>query len=128
MKHLAPRSEVNLHLGSWWEPLKPWWGSIELVLANPPYIPSGVLDSLPPIVRDNEPRLALCGGLDGLNACKEILNGAFQAIAKDGWLILEHHHDQSDLILKLMHEVGLKDVDYALDLQGIRRFAVGRHP
>ena len=72
--------------------------------------------------------MALCGGLDGLNACRQILNGAFKAIAKNGWLILEHHHDQSDVVLKLMDEVGLKDVDYQPDLQGVIRFALGRRP
>ena len=125
---LVPKSKVSLHLGSWWKPLEPIWGSIELVLANPPYIPSSVMKDLEPIVRDNEPYLALCGGLDGLNACKEIVNGSFDAIAKNGWLILEHHHDQSDVVLELMHKVGLKDVQYETDLQGVRRFALGRHP
>ena len=128
LDELVPDSEVNFHLGSWWEPLKPWWGSIELVLANPPYIPTNVLAGLDPIVRDHEPHVALCGGLDGLNASREILNGAFNALAKNGWLFLEHHHDQSDVVLELMDAVGLKDVGYESDLSGVRRFALGRHP
>jgi len=128
LKRLAPAAEVSLHLGSWWQPLRPWWGTISLVLANPPYIPAAVLDDLDPIIRENEPSLALCGGPDGLNACREIVDGAFYAMSKEGWLFLEHHHDQSDAVLEMMNKVGLKDVDFENDLQGIKRFALGRHP
>ena len=128
LTRLAPSAKVSLHLGNWWEPLKPWWGSISLVVANPPYIPSLVLDELEPIIRENEPYIALCGGSDGLEACREIVDGSFNAMSKEGWLFLEHHHDQSDAVLALMKESGLKDVAFEADLQGIRRFALGRHP
>ena len=102
LRQLAPNSKVKMHLGHWWEPLRPWWGSFSLVLANPPYIPTAVLDDLEPIVRDKEPHLALCGGLDGLNACREIVSGSIEAMSNGGWLMLEHHHDQSDSVLDLM--------------------------
>ena len=125
---LAPTAKVVLHLGNWWEPLQPWWGSIGLVLANPPYIPTVVVEHLDPIIRKNEPYLALCGGQDGLTSCREIINGASKAISSGGWLILEHHHDQSDSVLELMHKAGFKNVDFETDLQGIRRFALARNP
>ena len=128
LQRLAPKSRVSFYLGSWWEPLRPWWGSISLVLANPPYIPSSVVDGLDPIIREHEPLIALCGGVDGLNACREIIFGAFNAMSNEGWLFLEHHHDQSDAVLDLMIKSGLKDVDFETDLEGIRRFALGRHP
>ena len=127
LKRLAPNANVCMHLGSWWEPLKPWWGRIGLVLANPPYIPSAVLKQLDPIVRENEPHLALCGGPDGLKACREIVSGAAMAISPGGWLILEHHHDQSDELLEHMNKSGLVDVDFETDLDGTKRFALGRN-
>tara|TARA_B100000029_G_scaffold2324_1_gene2819 strand:- start:2336 stop:3208 length:873 start_codon:yes stop_codon:yes gene_type:complete len=127
LKRLAPLSNVHLHLGSWWQPLRPWWGKIGLVLANPPYIPTAVLNRLDPIVRDNEPHLALCGGPDGLNAFREIIARASKAIVNNGWLMLEHHHDQSDPVLELLIKAGFKDVCYAKDLDGIKRFALGRN-
>ena len=54
--------------------------------------------------------------------------GALKAICKGGWLMIEHHHDQSDAVLEMMNKSGLKDVESETDLQGIRRFALGRNP
>lgn len=116
----------QLHQGSWWQPLRPWWGQLDLVVSNPPYIPAGVVDQLDPVVRDHEPRLALDGGSDGLACCRLLLDGAAEALAPGGWLLLEHHHDQSEAVLALMTNAGLRDVQAAQDLEGIRRFALAR--
>ena len=116
----------RLHLGSWWEPLRPWWGRLDLVLSNPPYIPQNQLESLDPVVRDHEPRLALDGGIDGLSCIRQLIASAGQALAPGGWLLLEHHHDQSMEVQRLMFEGGLVDVSPAADLQGVVRFAHGR--
>ena len=116
----------QLHQGSWWQPLRPWWGQLDLVVSNPPYIPAGVVDQLDPVVRDHEPRLALDGGLDGLDCCRLLLDGAVEALAPGGWLLLEHHHDQSESVLALMTNAGLRDVQAAQDLEGISRFALAR--
>ena len=116
----------QLHQGSWWQPLRPWWGQLDLVVSNPPYIPAGVVDQLDPVVRDHEPRLALDGGLDGLDCCRLLLDGAVEALAPGGWLLLEHHHDQSEAVLALMTNAGLRDVQAAQDLEGISRFALAR--
>ena len=116
----------QLHQGSWWQPLRPWWGQLDLVVSNPPYIPAGVVDQLDPLVRDHEPRLALDGGSDGLDCCRLLLDSAAEALAPGGWLLLEHHHDQSEAVLALMTNAGLRDVQAAQDLEGIRRFALAR--
>ena len=116
----------QLHQGSWWQPLRPWWGQLDLVVSNPPYIPAGVVDQLDPVVRDHEPRLALDGGQDGLDCCRLLLDGAVEALAPGGWLLLEHHHDQSEAVLALMTNAGLRDVQAAQDLEGISRFALAR--
>ncbi|WP_320668239.1 HemK/PrmC family methyltransferase [Prochlorococcus sp. MIT 1307] len=127
LQQLSPIAQVSLHCGNWWEPLKPWWGSFGFALANPPYIPASLIDGLDPIIIRNEPYIALSGGADGLDAIREIVSGAFNAIRNEGWLFLEHHHDQSDDVLELMSQSGFQDVDFETDLQGIRRFALGRH-
>ncbi len=126
LEHLAPDFQTKLHLGSWWEPLQPLWGFFSLALANPPYIPTSVINELDPVVKDHEPRLALCGGSDGLMQIRKILAGSFKALAPGGWLIMEHHHDQSDDVLKLMSQFGLVNVSFEKDLQGIKRFAIGQ--
>jgi release factor glutamine methyltransferase len=112
----------------WWQALQPWWGGLELVVANPPYIPSITVDGLEPVVRDHEPRRALDGGSDGLAALDAICAGAAQALAPGGVLLLEHHHDQSPSVQALLALAGLEEVQAHRDLEGVRRFASGRRP
>jgi release factor glutamine methyltransferase len=118
----------QLHQGSWWDPLRSWWGRFDLVVSNPPYIPSGVVEALDPLVRDHEPRQALCGGEDGLDCCKAIVELAPQALSPGGWLLIEHHHDQSDQVLGLMTAAGLVFSAARSDLNGVKRFAIARRP
>jgi release factor glutamine methyltransferase len=112
----------------WWDGLKPWWGELELVVANPPYIPSITVEGLEPVVRDHEPRRALDGGTDGLVAIRTICAGAPLALAPGGVLLLEHHHDQSESVGFLLAMAGLEEVRAHRDLEGVRRFASGRRP
>lgn len=124
----APNHNCSLHLGSWWTPLRRWWGSLDLVISNPPYIPSALVHGLEAVVRDHEPHLALSGGEDGLDAIRAVVNGASTGLAPGGWLLLEHHHDQSGLVLQLMRDAGLVEVSAAADLEGTLRFALARQP
>ncbi|MEB3234478.1 MAG: HemK/PrmC family methyltransferase, partial [Cyanobacteriota bacterium] len=104
-------AQVQLQAGSWWQPLEPWWGQLQLVVANPPYIPTPVWQSLEPGVREHEPRLALDGGADGLTAIRSIAAGAAAALAPGGWFLLEHHFDQSDAVAALLAAAGLVQLD-----------------
>ncbi len=126
IERLAPFAKVELHLGDWWEPLKPWFQKIDLVVANPPYIPTSELIELDSLVRDNEPHLALCGGSDGMNHSRKIIKGAIDALSSGGWLIFEHNYNQSERSLELLIEAGFEEVDFKRDLDGIKRFALGR--
>ncbi|WP_087069288.1 peptide chain release factor N(5)-glutamine methyltransferase [Cyanobium sp. NIES-981] len=119
---------VRLLQGSWWEPLLPWRGAVELALANPPYIPTAVWEELEPVVRDHEPRLALEAGDDGLQAIRAVVQGAGAGLAAGGWLLLEHHHDQSEAVAELLAEAGLTQVQAHRDLETVRRFASARKP
>ena len=126
LETLVPKSKVNLSLGDWWQPLQRWWGGFDLVLSNPPYIPSDVIEKLEPVVKNHEPRLALDGGNDGMKASKQIISGASKGLAKGGWLILEHHYDQSEKIMKIMKNIGMEEVSFEKDLSGIKRYAICR--
>lgn len=123
---LAPGHRCQIHQGDWWDPLQRWRGGFDLVISNPPYIPSALIPSLDGVVRDHEPHLALSGGSDGLQAIRTIIQGAIGALAPNGWLMLEHHHDQSTDVLALMDEVGLVHARAEHDLGGIARFAVAQ--
>jgi release factor glutamine methyltransferase len=124
----GPMASVELLLGSWWEPLQSFWGRLELVVSNPPYIPTAVWAALDPVVRDHEPAGALDGGRDGLDAIRCIGQGAAKALAPGGWLLLEHHHDQSLAVQGLLMDAGLEQVRSYPDLEGIQRFAAARRP
>jgi release factor glutamine methyltransferase len=121
-------ARVRLLRSDWWQHLSPWWGQLDLVVSNPPYIPSAAVDALDPVVRLHEPRLALDGGPDGLAALRQVVAGAPQALAPDGLLLLEHHHDQSAVVLALLNAAGLVEVCAHPDLEGVPRFASARRP
>ena len=119
---------IQWRQGAWWQPLEDQWGRLPLVLSNPPYIPSALLAGLDPVVRDHEPWLALDGGGDGLDCLREIVAGARRALAPGGWLLLEHHHDQSLAVAQLLAAAGLEELRVARDLEGKARFALARAP
>lgn len=117
---------INWLQGNWAEPLQFQAGKWQLLISNPPYIPSAVVNQLEPLVRNNEPRLALDGGDDGLDSIKSICKLAPMLLAPEGWLLLEHHHDQSEAVLKLLRHAGLELVEAKSDLEGTLRFALAR--
>jgi release factor glutamine methyltransferase len=78
---------VELVLGSWCAPLA--GRAFDIVVANPPYIPTGELADLARDVREHEPVLALDGGTDGLDAYRELLPSIATVLADGGWSALE---------------------------------------
>ena len=100
---------------------------INLVVSNPPYIPRKIYESLPSSVIDFEPKKALYGGEDGLSHIKQIISDAPDFLAKDGWLILENHFDQSKKIKDLLRKFGFDSVKTINDTFGIGRFTIGRY-
>lgn len=69
-------------------------GPFDAILSNPPYIPTDVIPTLEPGVRDYEPHLALDGGLDGLQVVDRLINEALPLLKPNGHLILEIGSDQ----------------------------------
>ncbi len=128
IEKLVADSTIDLHLGNWWDPLSKSLGTFDLVIANPPYIPESEVGRLDSLVRDHEPHLALSGGIDGLSCFREIIQGSLFGLRKGGWLMVEHNYDQSEVILNILKRHGFLDVEFRKDLEGIRRFALGRHP
>ena len=126
LKSIVPNANVRFSLGDWWDPLKRWSGSFDLVLSNPPYIPSDLIEALDPVVKNHEPLIALDGGKDGMNASRKIILGALNGLAKGGWLILEHHYDQSEKITDIMKNNGMEEVSFEKDLSGSKRYAICR--
>ena len=88
--------------------LDPVNGTFNILVSNPPYVPSAHIDALEPEVSKFEPRIALDGGPDGLNVYRQILRSWPKAM-RQGWLVFEVGAGQSnDLITLLKGEVGRK--------------------
>ena len=74
----------------------------DVIVSNPPYIPSGHISSLAPEVRDHEPRSALDGGEQGMHFIKEIIQEAPKYLDAGGWILLEMDPEQTEIALELM--------------------------
>ena len=94
-----------------------------VIVSNPPYVPRGELDTLPPEVR-REPRLALDGGPDGLELSRRIAAGAPARLRPGGALVLEMHESHLDALPKLCLECGFARAEARRDLAGLPRFTV----
>jgi release factor glutamine methyltransferase len=96
-------------------------GPFEVVVSNPPYVPSAAIAGLDREVRDYDPRPALDGGPDGLAAYRTILARADRLLAEGGLLAFEVGHDQSDAVAALCAAAGFSGVAVHKDLGGIGR-------
>jgi release factor glutamine methyltransferase len=77
-------------------------GPFDVILSNPPYIPTGVIPTLETGVRDYEPHCALDGGVDGLRVVSELIEQAFSMLKPGGHLILEIGSDQEEPVRALL--------------------------
>lgn len=100
---------------------------VDLILANPPYIPTETLCTLQREVQ-REPAMALDGGADGLRFYRGICRQYFTQLNPGGMLAFEVGFDQADAVAALLREAGYYALAERLDLQGIRRVVSGRRP
>lgn len=99
---------------------------LHLVTANLPYIPTAVIPTLEPDVRDFEPRSALDGGPDGLGPIRRLVAQAPAHLRPGGVLALEIGHDQRDRALALLAAAGLEEPTARRDLGGHDRVVFAR--
>lgn len=103
-------------------------GAFDLVISNPPYIPTAVLDELPREVAGFEPSLALDGGADGLSVCRRLLAWCIAALKPGGHFAFELHETCLDAARDLALEAGFVDANIASDLAGRPRVLTARKP
>lgn len=101
-------------------------GPFDMIVSNPPYIPTRDWEQLMPEVRDHEPRLALDGGADGLEAYRRIAVQAVQVLSPGGWLLVEVGIGQAADVNALFRAAGLEDVTQRDDYAGIPRVVMAR--
>jgi release factor glutamine methyltransferase len=93
----------------------------DLVVSNPPYVPSPELERLAPEVRDYEPRLALDGGPDGLDFYRQLAANAADVLGAGGALVVEIGHGQAGAVMRIVGEAELRVAGRDRDLAGIER-------
>jgi release factor glutamine methyltransferase len=93
----------------------------DLIVANPPYIREDEINSLAPEVRDFEPRIALAGGVDGLDFYRRIAAGAAEHLAAEGVAIIEVGAGQANDVAAIFSTEGFHDIAIVDDLAGIPR-------
>ena len=95
----------------------------DLIISNPPYIPSAVIGTLAPEVRCAEPRLALDGGADGLDFYRRIIAEAPDHLVIGGRLMLEIGYDQGEAVAALLERAGYYGTEILQDYGGNDRVA-----
>ena len=101
-------------------------GSFDLILANPPYVPTGELAKLDASVREYEPWRALDGGPDGLDCVRAILKNWVAPLRQSGRMLLEIGEDQAQEVFRLMRQADLHQLAAVQDTQGCDRVVLGK--
>lgn len=111
--------------GSWFEPVSA--DKFDLIVSNPPYITSAIVDTLSPEVRDFDPRLALDGGPDGLAPHRVIAAEAAQYLTPNGRVLVEIGYDQGASVTALFVAAVFGNVAVMRDLAGLDRVITATH-
>ncbi len=103
-------------------------GIYDVILTNPPYIPTAQLPTLAPEVREHDPHLALDGGENGLSFYRRILSQVCDHLSPGGIFCTEIGDGQVDPVEFLMRKTKLQEIALGRDLSGRPRFLWGRKP
>jgi release factor glutamine methyltransferase len=114
---------VELHVTDMADALPEFNSAVDLVIANPPYIPLEAYASVPPEVRDHDPALALFSGPDGLDAIRVVASVAARLLRPAGFVCIEHADVQGDAATEVLVRAGaFRGVRDHRDLTGRSRF------
>lgn len=100
-------------------------GQFDMIVSNPPYIPTDVIETLMPEVKEHEPRRALDGSADGLLFYKEIIAGSAKHLKRGGMLFFEIGFDQGEAVSGLLEQAGYLEVRVIKDYAGLDRVVCG---
>jgi release factor glutamine methyltransferase len=121
--HLGLAGRLALLRGDWTAGLAE--ASFDLVVCNPPYIASHVIETLEPEVRDHEPRIALEGGSDGLMHYRVLASEILRVLKPGGRFAVEIGYDQKEDVEALFREAGAEGVVTLPDLANRDRVVAG---
>ena len=101
---------------------------VDVIVSNPPYVETAVCETLDPRVRDFEPRLALDGGVSGLDFYERYLSDAVNLLKPGGAVFFEIGENQGESVRQLMFDCGFDDIRIEKDFAGHDRYAMAVLP
>ncbi|ABS63367.1 modification methylase, HemK family [Parvibaculum lavamentivorans DS-1] len=122
---LGLAARARFQPGNWMEGLGE---KFDLVISNPPYIASGEIEVLEPEVRGHDPRLALDGGADGLDAYRAIAAALPDVLTQEGVAVVELGAGQADAVRGIFEAAGCAVLRVDPDLSGVPRALVAALP
>lgn len=115
--------DVRFFLSDMFEQVR---GNFDVIVSNPPYIPTGVIQGLMPEVKDFEPHLALDGREDGLWFYRILTSEGKKYLKSGGVLMAEIGCDQGKAVKRLFQEEGYCEIKVIKDLAGLDRVVIGK--
>lgn len=116
---------VDFRQGDLFEPVE---GQFDVIVSNPPYIPTAEIEKLMEEVKFFEPRTALDGNEDGLAFYRRLAAESLRYLKDGGWLMVEIGCDQGRAVAELLRDAGFCEVEVRRDLAGLDRVVKGRLP
>ncbi|MFV0427986.1 MAG: peptide chain release factor N(5)-glutamine methyltransferase [Arachnia sp.] len=117
---------AHLVLGRLHDELGELDGTVDVVVVNPPYIPSAQRAALPADVAGNDPDEALFGGEDGLDVIRAVAEAGQRLLRPGGLLVCEHHQEHQCEVAALLGAPGFIDAQGHRDLAGRPRYVTSR--
>ncbi len=117
----CPEADISFISASWFSAFLEE-EIFEIIVSNPPYIPTGDIPGLEPEITKYEPVLALDGDSDGLKCIRHIIENAKKYLKSGGWLLIETGYDQKESVMEIAREAGVySDIEYVKDFAGNNR-------
>lgn len=103
-------------------------GKFDIIVSNPPYIPTGEIEGLMPEVKDHEPLLALDGAEDGLYFYEKITASLKDYLNRGGTVFYEIGCEQGEAVGQILKNAGFADITVKKDLSGLDRVVTASWP